>query len=62
MADNGVSCIKGSDGRGLGEPMSCGSGEEYSTGGNWDRCFKSCPDAQHRCGNHRRVLCRIRKR
>ena len=57
MTDIGVSCQKGSYGRGVGKPMSGGTGEEYQDGlcyppcpsgktGSGPLCFHSCPDAQ----------------
>ncbi len=49
--------MQGSYGRGVGKPMSCGTGEEYQDGlcyppcpsgktGSGPLCFRSCPDAQ----------------
>jgi hypothetical protein len=39
MIDIGVSCMKGSYGRGVGSPMTCGSGEVYDAG----LCYSACP-------------------
>ena len=46
MTDIGVSCQKGSYGRGVGKPMSCGSGEQYQDG----LCYKACPSGAHGVG------------
>ena len=46
MDDIGVSCMKGSYGRGVGTPMKCGDDEEYQDG----LCYKSCPSGAHGVG------------
>jgi hypothetical protein len=44
--DIGVSCQKGSYGRGVGEPMTCGSGEQYDAG----LCYSPCPSGANGVG------------
>jgi hypothetical protein len=44
--DIGVSCQKGSYGRGVGKPMTCGSGEQYDAG----LCYSPCPSGANGVG------------
>lgn len=62
MTDIGISCQKGSKGRGVGKPMHCKGSQEYDAGLCYKRCennyhgvgpvcWQDCPDTQaHGCG------------
>jgi hypothetical protein len=62
MTDIGISCQKGSRGRGVGKPMRCKEGQQYDAGlcytpckenyhGVGPVCWQDCPETQpHGCG------------
>jgi len=61
MTDIGVSCQKGSYGRGAGVPLGCGTNQDYDAGlcyptckENWNGigpvCWDTCPNGWDNCG------------